>query len=40
MFIYNPTWPFPQYDLNGKIIIPIAQPKVAFDLSKCKDALL
>ena len=40
MTTYNPTWPFPQYDKNGVIIIPAVQPKPVFDLSNCEDALL
>jgi len=34
------NWPFPQYDKHGVIIIPVAQPKPVFDLTKCEDALL
>ena len=33
-------WPFPKYDKNGVMIMPVVKPKPVFDLSKCEDALL
>ena len=33
-------WPFPQYDKNGVMIMPVVKPKPVFDLSKCEEALL
>lgn len=37
---YDPNWPFPQYDENGKQLLPPnwnkRQPKV--DLEDCEDA--
>lgn len=34
---YDPYWPFPQYDENGKQLLPV---KVPVDLSQCEEALL
>lgn len=38
---YDPSWPFPQYDEQGKQLLPPPvkqQPKRAVDLSDCEEA--
>ena len=35
---YDPYWPFPQYDENGKQLLPKRQPKKQIDLEDYEDA--
>lgn len=39
---YDPNWPFPQFDENGKQLLPPnwnkRQPKPKVDLEDCEDA--
>lgn len=39
---YTPNWPFPQFDENGKQLLPSdwnkRQPKPKVDLEDCEDA--
>lgn len=43
MMEYDPNWPFPQFDEDGKQLLPPdwnkRQPKTAPDMSDCEDAL-